>query len=354
VLAAWATNCCVADPGLATIQIMTNHARKASSLRSGATYHLVVSFAAGEKPEAAVLQTVERRLLEAVGLDHHPRITVQHADTEHTHLHILVSRVDPISDRVMAPRFDHRRLMQMAHLLEDKLGLRRAYHGEYRGRDPVMPGPRLEQHNPFVGDVDPELGARVHARFARAEAERISERREALANLRLETSRHKAALEADVAGGIQVLKQASARDPAGTKIAIARLRMDGASRKRAVAEAAAAKTRSIRDASQPVSWTKWLEQQASAGDQDARELTRQLAGRSARRHGADEHLVPEVTPDIPVTMPARTTFIAADRPVPSGQCVTGRASAMAVAAAEEPNLDGRNNAHGTSLANERD
>jgi hypothetical protein len=281
--AAWTKNCAMTDPGLATIEISSIHDRKRSTCRSSATYHLVISFAPGEDPDIGVLKQVEQYLLSAIGLEHHPRISAYHIDSDHRHLHALVSRVDPISDRVIVPSFDHRRLMHAARTLEDELGLVKTYHGEFRGCDPDPFGPRAESRNPFLGEVDPLLAARQHARFALAQAERISMQREALLRQRLDLDKRKAAILAEEVAAAAVIKQSAAAQPSDVAMTLKRLRAGTGDLRRQLVELGEKERKEIRVRLSKLNWLPWLEAEAARGDPDAGELLGQLGRRAETR-----------------------------------------------------------------------
>ncbi|NGM22572.1 relaxase/mobilization nuclease domain-containing protein [Roseomonas stagni] len=309
--AAWTTNCAMADPGLATIEISATHYRNRPAQRASATYHLVASFAAGENPAVYLLKAIEHHLLEAIGLAHHRRITAYHIDSEYRHLHVLASRVDPISDRLVAPSFDRRRLMQMSRVLEDRYNLVPAYHGEYRGRNPLPPGPRRESRDPFLGDVDPLLSARLHARFARAEAERSTIRRDELARQRRSMDKRKAALLAEEAATRAVIENLANVDPARLPEAIRQLRQETSNRRSLLVELGTSERKEIKARLGALDWTAWLEKEAATGEPAISELLRQLQLRSTRRRSD--------VPDVSSQRAIRSLAPVLGRRRPSGQ-----------------------------------
>lgn len=77
--------------------------KKNTRAKSSDTMHLVVSFPSGEIPSKEVLEQVESRLANAIGLAHHQRISVTHLDTDHFHLHIAINKVDPKTFNLVSP-----------------------------------------------------------------------------------------------------------------------------------------------------------------------------------------------------------------------------------------------------------
>jgi hypothetical protein len=88
------------------------------------TYHLILSFPAGEEPAADVLAAIERRACEALGFAEHQRISVVHHDTDHLHVHIAINRVHPKTHRVHWPSYSKLVLDRFCVDLEQEYGLR--------------------------------------------------------------------------------------------------------------------------------------------------------------------------------------------------------------------------------------
>ena len=94
------------------------------------TMHLIVSFAAGERPTEAQLTLIEERLAASVGMQDLQRIRVVHDDTDHLHMHIAINRIHPESLLSIQPSRDYQSLSRCARELELELGLSRCH-----GRD---------------------------------------------------------------------------------------------------------------------------------------------------------------------------------------------------------------------------
>lgn len=92
------------------------------------TLHLVVSFPEGEKPTKEQLQDIEQELLKSIGMAEHPRLSVTHTNTANYHLHIAVSRIDPVTLNRIDPHRDIPKPHKKAEELEEKHRLIRDNH----------------------------------------------------------------------------------------------------------------------------------------------------------------------------------------------------------------------------------
>ena len=92
------------------------------------TLHIVVSFPEGEKPTKEQLQDIEQELLKSIGMVEHPRLSVTHTNTANYHLHIAVSRIEPITLNRIDPHRDIPKLHKKAEELEEKHRLIRDNH----------------------------------------------------------------------------------------------------------------------------------------------------------------------------------------------------------------------------------
>ena len=94
------------------------------------TYHLVVSFPAGERPTQEQLIDIENELCAAIGLGSHQRISAVHTDTDHLHIHVAINQIHPQTYNCVEPWYDKAKLMKACERLEVKHGLQRTYHGK--------------------------------------------------------------------------------------------------------------------------------------------------------------------------------------------------------------------------------
>ncbi|MCD8141507.1 MAG: relaxase/mobilization nuclease domain-containing protein [Planctomycetaceae bacterium] len=88
------------------------------------TYHLLVSFRAGEEPSPETLRRVEAALCAKLGFSEHQRIAVVHRDTDNTHMHIAINKVHSTHFTVRSPRRDFKALAEGCAELEKSLVLR--------------------------------------------------------------------------------------------------------------------------------------------------------------------------------------------------------------------------------------
>lgn len=121
------TNCQSDQPAVAVTEILNTQAQNLRAL-SDKTYHLILSFPAGEEPPPAVLQAVEARICHGLGYGAHQRISVVHHDTDNLHVHIAINKIHPSRYTIHQPYRDHATLGLLCAALEDEFGLQRDNH----------------------------------------------------------------------------------------------------------------------------------------------------------------------------------------------------------------------------------
>ena len=121
------TNCQSDQALVAITEILNTQAQNQRAL-SDKTYHLILSFPAGEEPAAAILQAVEARICQGLGYGAHQRISVVHHDTDNLHVHIAINKIHPTRYTIHQPYRDHATLGQLCAALEDEFGLRHDNH----------------------------------------------------------------------------------------------------------------------------------------------------------------------------------------------------------------------------------
>ena len=87
------------------------------------TYHLIISFRAGETPSEDQLADIEAEICQAIGLGAHQRIRVVHNDTDNLHMHLAINKIHPQTHNCIEPYYDHFKLDEMCRQLEQKHGL---------------------------------------------------------------------------------------------------------------------------------------------------------------------------------------------------------------------------------------
>lgn len=118
------SNCGFDDIDLAVKEIEATQERNTRS-KADKTYHLVVSFPAGEIPDKEQLKDIENELCKSIGLGDHQRISAAHNDTDNFHLHIAINKIHPVSHRAIEPYYDKYSLDEACSRLELKHGLQR-------------------------------------------------------------------------------------------------------------------------------------------------------------------------------------------------------------------------------------
>ena len=125
------TQCESNDLHAAIIEVMAIQAMNTRA-ESDKTYHLILSFRAGERPEDDVLTAIEREVCVGLGYGEHQRISVAHDDTDNFHLHIAINKIHPIRLTIHNPYNDHKTLGRLCTALELQYGLERDNHSAVR------------------------------------------------------------------------------------------------------------------------------------------------------------------------------------------------------------------------------
>jgi hypothetical protein len=134
------TNCISEQPAWAVIEVECVQRQNTRSLVDK-TYHLLVSFRAGEQPSPDVLKNIEDMLCVALGYQQHQRVSVVHHDTDHLHIHIAINKVHPTRFTTRQPYRDYKLLADAALKLEQEYGLDKDNHvarltqGEAKAQD---------------------------------------------------------------------------------------------------------------------------------------------------------------------------------------------------------------------------
>jgi rRNA maturation protein Nop10 len=121
------TNCVSDDPAMAAIEIEATQ-RQNTRVTGDRTFHLLVSFPAGEVPTPAVLRDIEQTLCAGIGYADHQRVSVVHTDTDNFHLHICINKIHPKKLTLHDPHQSYRKLLKLCDRLEDRHGLQKDNH----------------------------------------------------------------------------------------------------------------------------------------------------------------------------------------------------------------------------------
>lgn len=96
--------------------------------------HYVLSWQQGEQPTPEQIEEAVNLLLDTMGLAGHQALYGLHADTDNTHLHLMVNRVHPVTRKVVEINkgFDLEALHRAVARIEHVQGWRREARGRYR------------------------------------------------------------------------------------------------------------------------------------------------------------------------------------------------------------------------------
>lgn len=121
------TNCHTDRPDVAITEVMNTQAQNKRSA-ADKTYHLIVSFRAGEQPSDEVLKAIEGRICEGLGFGEHQRVSAVHTDTDNLHIHIAINKIHPTRYTTHEPYYPHKELAKLCEKLEQEFGLERDNH----------------------------------------------------------------------------------------------------------------------------------------------------------------------------------------------------------------------------------
>lgn len=117
-----ASNCYSEQAEVAVLEILNTQAQNTRA-GSDKTYHLIVSFRAGEQLEAATLRSIEARICEGLGFGEHQRLSVVHHDTDNLHIHLAINKIHPRRHTIHTPYYSQKTLSRLCGELEQEFGL---------------------------------------------------------------------------------------------------------------------------------------------------------------------------------------------------------------------------------------
>lgn len=146
------TNCHQQDCASAAKEIMAVQ-RQNKRAESDKTYHLMISFPAGENPPAPLLEQIETKVCQSLGFGEHQRISAVHTDTDHLHIHIAINKIHPHRRTIHNPYCDHKILGNICDKLEAQYNLVHDNH------QPAIRGEQsLAQNMESAGGIESLLG----------------------------------------------------------------------------------------------------------------------------------------------------------------------------------------------------
>lgn len=138
------TNCDALSVEDAVTEVLaTQHSN--TRAKGDKTYHLIVSFRAGEQPSAVTLQDIEERICAGLGYAEHQRISAVHNDTDNLHIHIAINKIHPARYTMHEPYYPHLALADLCTVLEREYGLEPDNH-QSRQRGAASRAADMEHH----------------------------------------------------------------------------------------------------------------------------------------------------------------------------------------------------------------
>lgn len=86
------------------------------------TYHLIISFRESDSPTEDQMKEIEQMYCEGLGYGQHQRLCTVHDDTDNTHIHVLINKVDPVAFTVKNPYYDYYALDRVSKKVEKVFG----------------------------------------------------------------------------------------------------------------------------------------------------------------------------------------------------------------------------------------
>lgn len=123
---------CQADTMQAVIGEVLATQHQNTRAESDKTFHLLVSFRPGEKPDADTLKVIEERICAGLGYGDHQRVSAVHHDTDNLHIHIAINKIHPTRNTMHEPFQSYRTLGELCQVLERDFGLERDNHQSKR------------------------------------------------------------------------------------------------------------------------------------------------------------------------------------------------------------------------------
>lgn len=123
----WIVNCNAGESidDLDTALIEIEAIRRFKPKVADKTYHMIVSFRAGEKERLSDedLRDIEETYAKALGFADHQRVVGTHINTDNFHMHIAFNKIHPETLKVHSPSHDYRIRDRVSRQLEKKYGL---------------------------------------------------------------------------------------------------------------------------------------------------------------------------------------------------------------------------------------
>jgi hypothetical protein len=116
------TNCHQDNATDAVLEVLATQLRNQRAC-SDKTYHLLISFPAGESPSKETLRSIEIEVCNALGFGEHQRVSAVHTDTDNLHIHVAINKIHPKTLAIHNPYCDYKALGAVCERLERLHGL---------------------------------------------------------------------------------------------------------------------------------------------------------------------------------------------------------------------------------------
>jgi len=116
------SNCYQEDAGDAVNEVLAVQLQNRRAC-SDKTYHLLISFDAGDRPSPEALRDIESKLADALGFAGHQRVSAVHTDTDNLHIHVAINKIHPKALTIHNPYCDYKTLGEVCQRLEQAHGL---------------------------------------------------------------------------------------------------------------------------------------------------------------------------------------------------------------------------------------
>ena len=83
---------------------------------------MIVSFHESDQLNEQNIKDVTKRILGSIGYENHQCIVVEHRDTDHRHLHVLVNKISPTNKKMVEHYRAYKKLAEIARDLESEYG----------------------------------------------------------------------------------------------------------------------------------------------------------------------------------------------------------------------------------------
>ncbi|PTQ79411.1 relaxase/mobilization nuclease-like protein [Nitrosospira multiformis] len=121
------TNCHQQEAQDAVLEVLATQLQNQRAC-SDKTYHLLISFPAGESPSTETLRSIEDEVCVALGFGEHQRVSAVHTDTDNLHIHVGINKIHPKTLAIHNPYCDYKALGAVCERLEHVHGLMHTNH----------------------------------------------------------------------------------------------------------------------------------------------------------------------------------------------------------------------------------